>query len=325
MVVLLSCGSGLLMVACVGWVINACWHWSLTRRVVLWSVLLVSCALLWTVFRIEIVYRYSSMVGEMNLYSSMVFMTWFEYSLFTLSVWMSLYLCIKYYREAQQQRIKLLQMTSMAYQSQLKMLRYQLNPHFLFNTLNAISSLIIKYKNTTADKMVNQLADFLRTTLDTDPMQKIPLHKELNALKLYLNIERTRFEERLKLRFDVDPAVHQALIPSLLMQPLIENAIKYAISVSEDGGTLEIGARMDKDRLLLHLADTGPGMSLVGGRPQHATGVGVSNTLNRLHTIYGDAARIEFAHNRPHGLIVRISLPLEMHKRAWPRSARLAS
>jgi len=130
-------------------------------------------------------------------------------------------------------------------------LRYQLNPHFLFNTLNAISTLILEQQTELANRMVTRLSSFLRYSLDNDPMQKITLNQELAALKLYLDIEKVRFEDHLSLELDIGDEASQALIPSLLLQPLVENAIKYGIARSEEGGHLRIAAKVFAGDLLL--------------------------------------------------------------------------
>ncbi len=132
---------------------------------------------------------------------------------------------------------------ALAQEAQLKMLRYQLNPHFLFNTLNAISTLILDNQNRTANHAVTRLSEFLRYTLDQDPMKKVTLRQEMEALDLYMNTERLRFGGRLKLEYAVEEPALDALVPSLLLQPLIENAVKYAISPREDGGSIRIEGR----------------------------------------------------------------------------------
>ncbi len=125
------------------------------------------------------------------------------------------------------------------------MLRYQLNPHFLFNTLNAISTLVLDNQNRTANLAVSRLSEFLRYTLDQDPMKKVTLRQELDALNLYLGIEKLRFGDRLRLEFDVDERAESALVPSLLLQPLVENAMKYAIAPREQGGAVTVIAGIE--------------------------------------------------------------------------------
>ncbi len=145
------------------------------------------------------------------------FVFWYSYSFFILWSWTGLYYGIRFYQEMQAEREKNLRIATSAHQSQLKMLRYQLNPHFLFNTLNAISTLIMENKGTVANDMVSALSRFLRYSLDNDPMQKVNLAKEVKAMQLYLGIEKIRFEERLKLNFELEEDAKQALVPSMLL------------------------------------------------------------------------------------------------------------
>ena len=199
----------------------------------------------------------------------------------------------------------------MAHEAQLKMLRYQLNPHFLFNTLNAISTLILEQATDDANRMVTRLSSFLRHSLDNDPMKMVTLEQELRALKLYLDIEKVRFEERLQLEIDVEDEARRALIPSLLLQPLIENAIKYGIAQSVDGGCLKIAARVFAGDLLLELSDDGPGVELVDGQIPGANGVGLRNTRERLEELYGTHHSFRLSETEPHGLTIRIRIPFE--------------
>ena len=140
------------------------------------------------------------------------------------------------------------------------MLRYQLNPHFLFNTLNAISTLILDNRNTVANSAVTGLSEFLRYTLDQDPMKKVTVAQEVDALNLYLEIEKLRFGNRLTIEFAIDANASTMLMPSLLLQPLIENAIKYAVSPRERGGKIRIGGHVTGGMLQLEVSDDGPGM-----------------------------------------------------------------
>jgi LytS/YehU family sensor histidine kinase len=190
------------------------------------------------------------------------------------------------------------------------MLRYQLNPHFLFNTLNAISTLVLDGQNRTANLAVSRLSEFLRYTLDQDPMKKVTLRQELDALNLYLGIEKLRFGDRLRLEFDVDERVESALVPSLLLQPLVENAMKYAISPREQGGSVTILAGIESGGLRLAVQDDGPGLPPIAAAA-NGRGVGLRNTRERLNVLYGDRHRIEAVDVAP-GLRVEMRLPLEI-------------
>ena len=146
-----------------------------------------------------------------------------------------LYFGIKFYESQRQQEQAMLKAVSLAQEAQLKMLRYQLNPHFLFNTLNAISTLILDNQNRKANHAVTRLSEFLRYTLDQDPMKKVTLRQEIEALDLYLGTERLRFGERLRLEYAIEEPALEALVPSLLLQPLLENSLKYAVSAARAG------------------------------------------------------------------------------------------
>ncbi len=234
-------------------------------------------------------------------------------SAYLMACWVGAYFGFRYYESMQLQREAALRASTLAQEAQLKMLRYQLNPHFLFNTLNAISTLILDKRNSTANCAVTGLSEFLRYTLDQDPMKRVTVAQEIDALNLYLDIEKLRFGARLNLTYRVDSDVMQALIPSLILQPLIENAIKYAVAPREEGGAITIvGERVADgigERIRLMVNDDGPGLRdsrrLANGR-----GVGIRNTRERLQVLYGDRGRIELADNQP-GLRVELLLPAE--------------
>ncbi|GMG85766.1 sensor histidine kinase [Biformimicrobium ophioploci] len=237
---------------------------------------------------------------------------WYAYSFMIYVTWTGAYFAIKYYRASREEREKALRAESMAHQAQLKMLRYQLNPHFLFNTLNAISTLILDKDSPTANAMVTRLSQFLRHSLDNDPMQKVTLEKEVEALMLYLDIEKVRFGERLQVDVRMDDAAQYALVPSLLLQPMVENAIKYAISRREEGGSIRIEARVISGELHLAVSDSGSGEPVVNlSNLEGSSGVGVRNTRERLQVLYGKEQDIRFTASDLGGLAVRIRLPYE--------------
>lgn len=240
---------------------------------------------------------------------------WHEYlsgamsSTYLIMCWVGLYYGVRYYELLQSQRVATLQATALAQEAQLKMLRYQLNPHFLFNTLNAISTLILDNRNSTANNAVTGLSEFLRYTLDQDPMKKVTVAQEIDALNLYLNIETMRFGERLRLKYAIEDAASSMLVPSLLLQPLIENAIKYAVSPREQGGQIRIGAHVTGGMLQLEVADDGPGM-IDATRLANGRGVGIRNTRERLQVLYGERGTVAVTNTDP-GLRVSLTFPAE--------------
>lgn len=242
------------------------------------------------------------------------FLGYMAYSGFTAYVilsWSALWFGIRNGRELAAARERALAAQSQANLAQLKMLRYQLNPHFLFNTLNAIATLVLEGANATAEKMLGALSRFLRFTLDQDPQQKVPLKREMEVLDLYLCIEKMRFEERLALDIRIDPEAEHALVPSLILQPLIENAIKFAVARAEDGCRIGIRALVNGEWLELELTDNGPGSPAFAPGAPESSGVGLRNTRERLATLYAERQRFS-VENRPEGGVrVRITLPFE--------------
>ncbi len=159
--------------------------------------------------------------------------------------------------------------------------------------------------------MVIRLSNFLRHSLDNDPMQKVTLEQEVMTLELYLGIEKVRFEENLKLDFAIEEEAKEALIPSLILQPLVENSIKYAITKSESGGTISFRAKVFGNELLMELKDDGPGVELVDGELPCGRGVGIGNTRERLRQLYEDKHAFNIANAEPHGLQINIRLPYQ--------------
>ncbi len=249
-------------------------------------------------------------------------------TLAVLGAWTGLYFGINYYLLLDEQAERFERMAAQANSAQLEMLRYQINPHFLFNTLNSISTLVLLAETERANTMLSRLASFLRYSLVGEREGQATIAQEIQALKLYLEIERTRFEERLRTRFDIAPEVLNARIPSLLLQPLVENAVKYAVTPLEEGADIRVTARAVGDRLELTVSDTGPGLG--DGRPEPAysisergTGVGLGNIRNRLAQAYGADHRFELLPNtgsplvqagmaKGPGLLVLIEIPLQL-------------
>jgi len=246
----------------------------------------------------------------------------FYLDLTLLAAWTGLYYAINYFLQVEEQADRLERLGAQATSAQLAMLRYQLNPHFLFNTLNSISTLVLLRQTEPANAMLTRLSSFLRHTLVTQPGGKVTVAQEVDTLKLYLEIERMRFEERLRTEFRVDPAASEACIPSLLLQPLVENAIKYAVSAQEEGARIRLSAQVMGKRLRLTVSDTGPGMplqkdgewrfSLPPATSSNSTGVGLANIRDRLGQAYGDDHRFLIETPPDGGFTVIIEIPLEI-------------
>jgi len=230
-----------------------------------------------------------------------------------LAAWSALYYGIKFYLLVEEQRDQLLRLQSQASSAQLAMLRYQLNPHFLFNTLNSISTLVLLKQTERANAMLSRLSSFLRYTLISEPESETTLAQEIETLKLYLDIEKMRFEDRLRPQFAIESDVADARMPSLLLQPLVENAVKYAVTPKEEGADIAVSARRIGDRVHITVSDTGPGsvagLNDGGVRPT-STGVGLANIRDRLAQAYGNDHRFEISAN-PDGFAVTIDFPYQ--------------
>jgi sensor histidine kinase YesM len=236
-----------------------------------------------------------------------------------LVAWSALYYSINYYLLLEEQSDRLLRLENQASSAQLAMLRYQLNPHFLFNTLNSISTLVLLKQTERANAMLSRLSSFLRYTLVNEPTGSVTVAQEVETLKLYLEIEKMRFEDRLRPRFDIDPAASQARLPSLLLQPLVENAIKYAVTPQEEGADIEITARRAGDRVVLKVTDSGPGAEDHWVKAQESTGVGLANIRDRLGQAYGSDQRFDTETNRNGGFSVTIEIPYQIEAIEEPK------
>lgn len=234
-------------------------------------------------------------------------------NIFLLGSWAGFYFGINYYLKIRSEMDRALQSARLADQAQLKMLRYQLNPHFLFNTLNAISTLVMEQDGKQANSMLTQLSAFLRYSLDSDPLQKTTLADEVRALQLYLDIEKTRFADRLNVKFDIDDDTMRAYVPSLILQPAIENAIKYAIAQMESGGEILIESKRERDTLVLRVCDNGPNApkdprALLS---DVKNGVGLVNMRDRLLFMYQKRSEFQLEKIDPQGLCVTLRMPYE--------------
>ena len=227
-----------------------------------------------------------------------------------LAAWSALYYGINYYLLLEEEIDQRARLESQASSAQLAMLRYQLNPHFLFNTLNSISTLVLLRQTERANAMLSRLSSFLRYTLVNEPTAKVTLVQEVETLKLYLEIEKMRFEDRLRPHFKIDGDAIGARLPSLLLQPLIENAIKYAVTPAEHGADIWITAQREGRAVRIEVADSGPG---AGGTPVDAqsTGVGLANIQDRLAQAYGPAHGYSTRTNEHGGFSVIIEIPLD--------------
>ena len=227
-----------------------------------------------------------------------------------LIAWTALYYGINYYLLLEEEIDQRADLENQASSAQLAMLRYQLNPHFLFNTLNSISTLVLLKQTERANAMLARLSSFLRYTLANEPTAQVTLAQEVETLKLYLEIEKMRFEDRLRPHFRIDAQTIGARLPSLLLQPLMENAIKYAVTPSETGADIWLRAQRQGNGVRIEVADSGPGDAINLMNAQ-STGVGLANIRDRLAQAYGGAHAFSTRKNEHGGFSVVIDIPFE--------------
>lgn len=220
-----------------------------------------------------------------------------------------IFTALDYQRKLRDKKIELAQMESQLSGAQLNALRLQLQPHFLFNTLNAISSLMDIDKKR-AQKIISQLGSLLRFVLDQNKKQQVPLREELDFIKNYLNIEQVRFLDRLSITYDIAPDTLNALVPSLLLQPLLENAIKHGFSRQTGQGHIRVESFRQNGSFRIKVSDDGNGSSIDSSQ-LYSNGIGLKNVYERLELIYKGAANMHIKTAPGEGFTVEINLPYQ--------------
>lgn len=230
---------------------------------------------------------------------------------FILASWGALYLAFAHSQDLQRMMAHSRQLERVNRESELRALRYQLNPHFVFNALNSVSSLIIDRKNIQAEKLVDDLADYMRAVLTDGTQDMVAVEQEIAQQVRYLEIERMRFPERLYYSVDIDPAARGWMIPALIIQPLIENAVKYGVSETDQKVHILISARLEGDRLRISIANDGRVKPAAGSTGDHngGTGTGLINIQERLRALYGANASLLLANNKNGMATATIVLP----------------
>ncbi len=232
-----------------------------------------------------------------------------HYWLWGFLAWATIFLALSYSREVIERDRRLHEFEALAHRAQLRALRYQVNPHFLFNSLNAISSLVTGAEIGRAEAVLANLSDFLRASLATDPLEDIPLWREIDYERLYLDIELVRYPNRMRVEIDQPEPLANALVPSLILQPLIENAIKHAVSSTVELVTIRVAARLDGDRLLIAVSDDCPAPKGEWPKPS-GSGVGLANVRQRLAARHPGLYAFTAGPRHPRGFGVEFSFPL---------------
>ena len=230
------------------------------------------------------------------------------WSFFMLFMWCSLYFSIKQWQQSSMEKERLIRAESELREARLLALRYQLNPHFLFNSLNTVSTLVVVGNARAATQMLAQIGDLLRTSLDSELTAEVPLSRELALTEEYLAIEQTRLGERLQIDMAVPLETRDALVPSMLLQPLVENAVRYGVAPFREGGWIAIRSALHAGRLRIVIENSGRrGES---GQKRNENGIGLGNTADRLKTLYGTDCEFSLAWPEAGGCEVVLELPL---------------
>ena len=239
-------------------------------------------------------------------FSQRIFLTNMDWTLMTYSAIVGLSHALANHRESQERALNASQLETQLSDARLRTLQAELHPHFLFNTLHAISTLV-HINPDLADRMISRLSDLLRLTFDQSGASRVPLQEELEFLEKYLDIEQTRFQDRLTVHFEIDPETLDAEVPRLILQPLVENAIQHGIAPRSGPGQVQVASGREDGRLWLEVRDDGVGLN-AGARARLRSGIGLANTRDRLACLYGDGHRLQFSDGGP-GLAVRIDIP----------------
>jgi len=216
-----------------------------------------------------------------------------------------------YFTEAREREAQSARLTAQLAEARLGALRMQLNPHFLFNSLNAIGVLVRDQNTATASRMLELLGEVLHTVLRSDARNEIPLDEELSFLEQYLAIEQVRFSDRLRVSWSIDDRVRSASVPGFILQPLVENALRHGVAKRSDAGIIDIAARLEGASLVLSVTDNGPGLAQPTA---DSAGVGLANTRERLRTMFANAASLSLEAAPGGGAMATIRLPYrELH------------
>jgi two-component system LytT family sensor kinase len=230
---------------------------------------------------------------------------------FFIIAWASLYLALGYAQEVREAERTAARFAQAAQDSELRSLRYQVNPHFLFNTLNSLSSMVITGKNAAAEEMIQNLSNFYRTSLSIDPLEDVSLDEEIALQQRYLEIEAVRYPERLRTEIKIEESVHDFKIPTMILQPLVENAIKYGVSRTNRPVTVSIKAQSVQGGIEISVADDGDASPVAASTHRPGAGIGLANVRDRLEARYGPAAQLQTEAFASGGFVAKITIQSE--------------
>ena len=320
--IIFQSGIGLLLSILLQKSFIAIWYQTEKFRILVGMALIFAVALVWTIARMAL---FNALTGDLDTWWN--FGGWYFSGIFIYLCWTAMFHGLMYHQllqrehqilldsqnKVEEEYVKRVEAQAIARDAQLKMLRYQLSPHFLSNALNSVNALIEMKQDVIAQQTVVKLSKFLRYLLDHDPDSRVTVKQEVNAIMLYLDIEKVRFGERLSIDLKVDEQAELGLIPSLLFQPIVENSMKHAISKSENGGTLHIWVKLINEQISIEFSDSGTNLyqDIDTQTEKKNRSIGMQNTKSRLDAIYPN--RYTLGHQLHNGRFkTNITIPFEL-------------
>lgn len=285
-------------------------HWHAIAQAATVILLMLAGSSLWNLYKwltFNVIFH-----GNLHIPTLSQFGDWYSFSLAIFMAWCSGYFALLHYTLLNKERERSLRLEAATKDAQLKILRYQLNPHFIKNTLNAVSTLVLKKDEMTALRIIEKLSNFLNHTIYNDPEELVTVESELDALDEYIAIEQIRFHDKLAITIDCEDDARFCLLPNLLLQPLVENAIKYGTRGGQAVTRVRITLNVIENLLVAVISDNGPGMApeLINNSGKKArNSLGLALTENRLSAHFDERARIEFENLQPSGLAVTVAFP----------------
>ncbi len=259
--------------------------------------------------------RWAANLGEYGFFESLpvyIARSPFSLDIICYSTIIAIESALRYHRRFESGKIRTIKLTSQLARARLQALEMQLHPHFLFNALNSLSELM-QEDPLAAEEMIRNLEMFLRLTVNQNHVQEIPFEQELEFLKCYLAIENIRYQDRLRVKMEIEPQTMKVNVPNLMLQPIIENAIRHGIAPRTTPGQIEIQAKRNNGMLKISIRDNGPGLSKSKKKTNPVrSGLGLSNTRERLNQLYGDAHRFEMVNAPEGGLLVTLEIPVNI-------------
>jgi sensor histidine kinase YesM len=271
------------------------------------GVMALGFAALWTVFAFLDLNIYED--PEIKRYLNRMYLQYFNIGIFIYAAVAGWIYTLQYHRRSKEQAVREADLKRMAREAELKALKAQINPHFLFNALNSVNSLMVKDPER-AREMNAQLAGILRYALDGSEKEIVTLRQEMDFVEDYLGIEKIRLGNKLQIQINVGDGLMDIKVPPMTLQPIVENAIKHGIAGTAKGGSVSIRAEVVDDKLKFQVHDTGPGFDARKNNAMHERGLGLRNTLEQLKRLYDDNFSFSIENNKPSGCIVTLCIPI---------------